>query len=130
MEVLSVRARDAAPPGTLTATETAILLVKRLLAWAKGSGATPASGEKTADASVSVDAPQWDKNTEARNKWLYEQCVKHTTYQAIILKMKTKSKKWARIVSVNGIKKAAEAYARRKQLPPIPRRSAGRPKQK
>ena len=81
-------------------------------------------------ASISVDAPQWDENTEARNKWLYGQCRKGKKYSAIIADLKNKPKSWARLEHPNSIKKAAEAYATRKQLPPIPRRSAGRPKQK
>ena len=110
-----------------TETEKAILMVKQLLGWARGLGATPASGEKTAAASVSVDAPQWDKNTEARNKWLYEQCKKGKKYSAIIADLKNKPKSWARLEHPNSIKKAAEAYATRKQLQPIPRRRRRRP---
>ena len=76
------------------------------------------------------EAPQWDKRTEARNKWLYEQCHKGTKYEAILRELKTKSAKWQLIESVNGIKKAANAYATRKQKKLIPRRGAGRPKAK
>ena len=79
---------------------------------------------------VADDAPQWDKETEARNKWLYEQCRKGKKYAAIIADLKNKPKSWARLEYPNSIKKAAEAYATRKQLQPIPHRSAGRPKQK
>lgn len=79
---------------------------------------------------VADDVPQWDKITEARNKWLYEQCKNGKKYSAIIADLKNKPKSWARLEHPNSIKKAAEAYAARKQLQPIPRRSAGRPKQK
>lgn len=76
------------------------------------------------------DSPKWDSYTEARNKWLYEQCHKGTKYGMILTVLKSKSAKWEPIESVNGIKKAASTYATRKQLKPIPRRGAGRPKQK
>ena len=76
------------------------------------------------------DAPQWDKPTEGRNQWLYMQCHKGTKYDAILRELKTKSAKWQPIVSISGVKKAANAYATRKKLKPIPRRGAGRPKQK
>ncbi len=87
-------------------------------------------GGKSEAEAAGVDAPQWDNNTEARNKWLYEQCKKGKKYSAIIADLKNKPKSWTRLEHPNSIKKAAEAYATRKQLQPIPRRSAGRPKQK
>jgi hypothetical protein len=69
----------------------------------------------------------WDAATEARNRWLYAECVKGTPYDAIIRALGGR-KRWERILTIQGIKKAANAYAKRHGLPPIPRRHAGRPK--
>lgn len=70
----------------------------------------------------------WDEQTERRNKWLYDQCRKGTRYHAILAALRKKPK-WSEITSVNGVKKAAAAYAEKYKLTPIPRRKRGRPKQ-
>lgn len=73
--------------------------------------------------------PVWDDATEARNKWVYEECKKGTVYKVIIRGTKAHSD-WNPITSVPGIKAAAKAYARRHCLPnPAPRKS-GRPRPK
>ena len=73
------------------------------------------------------ETAQWDSVTEARNKWLYEQCTEVMPYATIILRLKEKSD-WEPIESISGVKRAANAYAERKGLPPIPRRQRGRPR--
>lgn len=78
----------------------------------------------------SKSGPRWDKATEARNKWLYEQCKKGTPYKQIIAKLREKPKSWGRISTVQGIKKAALAYADRHGLEPPPPRKGGRPSRK
>ena len=73
--------------------------------------------------------PKWDKATEARNKWLYDQCCKVVAYTTIEKQLRKKPPSWDRL-GVNGIKRAANAYAKRHGLPPIPTRQNGRPKKK
>ena len=71
----------------------------------------------------------WDQESEQRNKWLYEQCNANVPYQTIIIELKAKAsrKQWNPIESVPGIKRAAEAYAKRMGLPLPPTRTPGRP---
>lgn len=73
--------------------------------------------------------PKWDKATEARNKWLYEQCCKVVPYNTIKLQLKNKPKSWGRL-GINGIKKAANAYAARHDRPEIPKRQSGAPRKR
>ena len=73
-----------------------------------------------------ADLP-WDKWTEARNKWIYEECLKGTTYNTIIIRMKKKPKAWDRLGSVNGIKRASKRYAEVHNLDEPPTRQPGRP---
>ena len=77
-----------------------------------------------------LDEVQWDEETEARNKWLYEQCWRIVPYSKIIRDLDTlcKEKGWDPIRSIPGIKRAANAYAKRKGKPRIPRRRSGRPR--
>lgn len=64
-----------------------------------------------------------DKQTEARDKWIYEQCVGLVAYDSIARGLKQKSK-WAAITSKQGIYSAAIRYAKRHNLPtPPPRQS-------
>ena len=63
---------------------------------------------------------------EQRDKWLYDECVKGTPYQAIAIRLKKKPEKWTRIESVNGIKMAAQRYAERNSLPRPSARQSGR----
>jgi hypothetical protein len=74
----------------------------------------------------SAEEARWDNPTEARNKWLYEQCLEIVPYASIIREL-GKNPEWAPIWSPSGIKRAANAYASRKKLRPIPRRQSGRP---
>lgn len=72
--------------------------------------------------------PEWDRATEARNKWNYGECCKGTVYSTIISRLKRKPKSWLRITTISGIKKRAIAYAERYDLPMPPKRISGRPK--
>jgi len=68
----------------------------------------------------------WDAAVEARNKWIYDSCMKGTAYSTILNRLKRKPKTWEAIMSVNGIKKVATAYATRHALPLPPKRQPGR----
>ena len=72
----------------------------------------------------------WDKATEARNKWLYDQCCKKVPYGKIIIKLEKKPMTWERLGTPNGIKKAANAYAERHDLVGIPKRTRGAPRKR
>jgi len=63
-----------------------------------------------------------DKATEARNKWIYEQCYKGIPYDTIVIRLKKKPKSWDRIDSKQGILACARKYAERHSLPPPPPR--------
>lgn len=101
--------------------------------WARLEGESYAAGKlapvddesPTSDATQN-DRPQWDENTESRNKWLYEECCKVTPYKKIIGSLKQRSD-WEPLDSAAAIKRAANAYANRNSLPAIPRRQSGRP---
>lgn len=67
-----------------------------------------------------------DNTNDVRDKWIYEQCVAGTPYKNIILSI-NKVPEWSEIESTNGIKGAANRYALRHGLPPIPVRTPGRP---
>lgn len=67
-----------------------------------------------------------DKGTEARDKWIYEECCKLKAYKLIIAQLRQKPKAWERIESVPGIKRAAKAYAVRHNLELPPARKSGR----
>lgn len=74
-------------------------------------------------------APPWEKPTAARNKWLYEQCCKLVPYSTIVLKLNKKPNSWGRL-GISGIKKAANAYAKRYDKDPIPKRHSGAPRKR
>jgi hypothetical protein len=61
-----------------------------------------------------------------RDYWIYGQCFAMVKYPAIAARLR-KKKKWEPIDTENGIKVAAQRYAKRHELPPIPRRQPGRP---
>jgi hypothetical protein len=67
-----------------------------------------------------------DKGIEARDKWIYDQCVKGTPYDEIIGDLKRRcnsNPEWgSAIESVQGIRSAASRYAERNGKTPIPRR--------
>lgn len=67
----------------------------------------------------------WDDATEARNKWIYDECCNGTTYKSIIYALK-KSPEWYPIKTASGIKRSAREYAKRKGLQPPPERQPGR----
>jgi len=74
-----------------------------------------------------------DIPTEARDKWIYDECCGRTPYKEIINELQRmiasgQQPEWESIESVNGIKRAAERYAARHDLPLPPKRASGRPK--
>jgi hypothetical protein len=71
-------------------------------------------------------ATGWDPATEARNKWIYGECMKGVAFASIIARLRNKPKKWGRISTVGGIKNAANTYATRHNLSQIPTRQPGR----
>ena len=77
---------------------------------------------------VNLDqSAHWDEKTDDRDEWIYEQCMSGRAYKAIIAALKGNPQSWERIESVNGIKAAANRYARRKGVLPPPTRQPGRP---
>ena len=67
-----------------------------------------------------------DKELEARDKWIYEECCKGTAYALIAIQLKAKLE-WNSIDTVPGIRKAGMDYAERHGLPAIPRRQKSKP---
>jgi hypothetical protein len=65
-----------------------------------------------------------DRKTEARDRWIYQQCCKGRKYQAIAAELGrvAQQKNWTKISSKQGIHQAAVRYARRHQPAPPPRR--------
>lgn len=70
--------------------------------------------------------PQWDAETEARNKWVYDHCMKLTPYKTIIAQL-AKRTEWEPLATIPSVKRAAKAYAQRHKLPAPPARQSGRP---
>ena len=61
---------------------------------------------------------------DPRDKWIYEECMKGTPFGQVRTALKKKiqdGKKWT-LLSPAGIKRAANRYAGRKGLPPLPSR--------
>ncbi len=66
------------------------------------------------------------KKTEARDKWIWQQCSDGTPYKAILSKLKTchEQNGWEPITSAQGIQSAARRYADCNQLDrPLPRQN-------
>jgi hypothetical protein len=70
--------------------------------------------------------PKRDEKTEARDKWIYEQCHALKPYDQIVRELKEHSE-WDLIIRATGIIAAAKRYADRHGLPEIPKRQSGRP---
>ena len=76
--------------------------------------------------SVLKGKPRWDEATEARNKFVYEQCRELTLYKTIISQV-CKRPEWEPLNRIPSVSRAAKAYAKRHALPPPPARKSGRP---
>jgi hypothetical protein len=63
-----------------------------------------------------------DAVKDARDQWISQQCFKGIAYDTVALRLKKKSKKWDRIDTKQGIRYAAQEYAKRHNLPPLPLR--------
>ena len=70
--------------------------------------------------------PHWNPVVEARNGWIYDECMKGVEYSIIIRELQGKPKSWPRINSTNGIKDAAKDYAVAMNRPLPPTRQPGR----
>jgi hypothetical protein len=88
-------------------------------------------GTATRVGTTSNQAPvQRNPNLDARDKWIYEECMSVVKYEEIIRRLRDDHDEWESIDSINGIKSAAKKYAERRGLSGIPVRQAGRPKKK
>ena len=76
-----------------------------------------------------IDFLGWDQRTFERNRWIYQQCQAGIAYTTIVSRLRRQSTEWHPISSVQGIKRAAHAYAKRAHLPAPPPRQRGRRKQ-
>lgn len=65
---------------------------------------------------------------EARDEWIYQQCMAGTVYSHIIDKLTENAVGWEPITTPNGVKRAAIGHADKHGLPPPLPRSPGRPK--
>src|SRR5262249_35485275 len=72
---------------------------------------TGASGQATSGRPV-----RKDRKTEARDKWIYEQCCKGVAYDSISRNLSKKNPKWLRIGTKQGIRDCAMRYAKRHGL--------------
>ena len=77
-----------------------------------------------------LSRPREANPNDARDEWIYEECCKLVSYTTIIIWLKGKPKSWEPINSPQGIKAAANRYAKRHGLDPIPKRYPGRRKTK
>jgi hypothetical protein len=66
-------------------------------------------------------------SNEDRDGWLYEQCCQLIRYSRIMEQLAHRWPADEAIQSIQGIKRAANRYARTHHLPPIPSRQRGRP---
>ena len=69
---------------------------------------------------------KWDKEMKDRNKFAYDECVKDTPYKHIVAAVKAK-RQWKPLRTINGVKRAARAYAKWAELPVPHARQRGRP---
>lgn len=72
------------------------------------------------------DEIPWDAATEARNRWIYQQCYKGTQHKAIVAKL-AKRTKWEQ-VGEERVRQIAAEYAAIHHLNPPPVRKRGRRK--
>lgn len=64
---------------------------------------------------------------EERDRWIYTECRKGTPYEGIIRQLRRKPDDWERIESAQGIRSAAQRYAKKHRLPEPETRQPGRP---
>jgi hypothetical protein len=89
-----------------------------------GSAFSKVQGEHNAS-----ERPQWDEQTEQRNRWIYEQALAVVPHKNVLTELKALviENGWEPITSIAGLRRAAEAYsARHPERPRLPRRQAGR----
>jgi hypothetical protein len=71
--------------------------------------------------------PAKESAIELRDRWIYTLCMEGAPYRSIIIALRDHPSRWETIESVQGIKRAAEDYAKRHGLPLPPKRQHGRP---
>jgi hypothetical protein len=75
--------------------------------------------------------PLWKSPNDARDNWLYEQCMAGIDYQRILGELKRNKSGWGHLGSVQSLKAAVKRFCdRNPHLPKPPNRDPGRPKQK
>lgn len=85
------------------------------------------SARRVMGASQELQSPQPATANDARDKWIYDQCCELIAYDTIRTRLAKKTA-WELIETAQGIKAAAKRYAKSRNLPPIPSRQPGRPK--
>jgi len=65
---------------------------------------------------------------DARGEWIYNEACKGTSLGTIARRLKKKPATWARIDTPQGIRRAAQRFAKKHNLPLPPPRQSGRPK--
>jgi len=68
--------------------------------------------------------PKRPRDLEARDQWLYRQCTRGVPYKEIkaALNARCAEKRWGKVTSIQGIRKAAHRYAAAHRLPQPPSR--------
>ncbi len=117
-------------PEKLTTVWDFVTGINRLLKVSGSLSVTSADVQTTADSEArrvvpTVSTTGWDANTEERNKYIYDQAMAGTPW-ASIKRAVDKHEGWEKIEGDNGIKYAANEYARRLELPHPVTRQPGR----
>jgi hypothetical protein len=71
-------------------------------------------------------ATGWDQATYDRNAFIYEKALDGEVWASIQAMVKKRSD-WAALDTIQGVKHAAAAFAKRTGKPPVPARQAGKP---
>lgn len=88
--------------------------------WAKRKIAR--MNESSPTKTITAEPVARDPDLERRDKWIYEQCVALVPYDSIRIALAKKPSNWPKIESKQVILFAAKRYAKRHNLPPVPRR--------
>lgn len=103
-------------------------ILERIRTDLEQSVAKAVSGESGSARPDSIPGVMRDAETEARDKYIYEECCKGTKHSTIQRHVKGQ---WSSSsLSINGIRDAAKRYARRHKLPMPPPRQVERKQQK
>jgi hypothetical protein len=99
-----------------------------------GSDEAPSLGDASTFSKIrgehdQSERPQWDEQTERRNRWIYERALALVPHKKVLSELKSlvKENNWEPITSIPGLRSAAKAYsARHPEQPQLPKRQAGR----